>query len=100
MTKLTFTETQKLINKYDIGYIYIVRVGEYIKIGISNMPEQRIALIRSDNPKSLEEILTVKIPLKYDTEQNIHKQLKVVEVLHDPVNLLRLCYMKSKLRPQ
>lgn len=76
MTKLTFTETQELINKYDIGYIYIVRVDEYIKIGISNMPEQRITLIRSDNPKRLEEILVIKIPLKYDTEQLIHSLLK------------------------
>jgi hypothetical protein len=76
VAKITFLEKQALIQKYDIGYLYIVKTKEHIKIGISKMPEQRINLIKTDNPYQVDVVMVMKVPFVYETEQNIHKQLK------------------------
>lgn len=76
MAKLSFIEKQRLIQKYDIGYLYIVKTKEYMKIGISKMPEQRINLIKTDNPYQVDIVMVMKVPFVYESEQAFHKILK------------------------
>jgi hypothetical protein len=64
------------LSKWDIGYIYIVKSQGFFKLGTSKMPEQRIGLIKTDNPHTVEVVYLKKIVESYDNEALAHGFLK------------------------
>lgn len=66
----------KKIREWDIGYIYLVKAGDYFKVGTSTLPEQRIQLIRTDNPIETEVLYLGKTHSMNEVEKMVHDWLK------------------------
>lgn len=58
------------------GYVYVVRVCDAYKIGVSVLPEQRVSLIRTDNFEPMEIIGFWQFKDPYGVEQAIHEFLE------------------------
>ena len=64
------------LRENDVGYLYVVKVGENFKVGTSTLPEQRIQLIRTDNALPLEVLCIQKLPFVNEWEKLIHEWLR------------------------
>lgn len=58
------------------NYLYIVRCDDAYKIGVSSLPEQRIALIKTDNYRPVSTICIVELTNAYKVEANLHEVFK------------------------
>lgn len=72
----------KKINKWDIGYIYIVKCMDFFKLGSASLPEQRIQLIKTDNPMNIEVLYVKKVFWMSRTERELHDFLKSKKYHH------------------
>lgn len=57
-------------------YLYIVRCNDAYKVGVSTLPEQRIALIRTDNYQPVQTIAIIGLPDAYRIEKEPHELFK------------------------
>lgn len=54
------------------SYLYIVECNGKCKVGVSALPEQRVALIRTDNYQPVKTIAIVKLKNAYKVENELH----------------------------
>ena len=62
-----------------VGYVYLIKMGEYHKIGISKNPKQRIKAF-STMPQEVEVILTEKVNDYARIEEELHEKYKAKRV--------------------
>ncbi len=62
----------KKLQQYDVGYLYVVKAGDYFKVGFATLPEQRIQLIKTDNALPVEVLCLKKVPYAKELEHAIH----------------------------
>lgn len=57
-------------------YLYIVKCGDAVKIGVSTLPEQRVSLIRTDNHQEVTLVAILALENAYLVEKELHSILK------------------------
>ncbi len=63
-----------------VTYIYFITDGEYTKIGMSNNPKERLAVLQVGNPKQL----TVAYTLPYENRQHAKQVESLLHKVYEP----------------
>jgi hypothetical protein len=61
--------------------VYFIRIGKFIKIGVTTDLEQRLAAFRGASAEPMEVLLT--IPGRRDVEQRLHKLCSIIFYFRD-----------------
>ena len=69
------TSSLEEAEKIEDGFIYVIKAGEYYKIGISRTPTLRIGALQTANPHIIEVVAIKNVILPNVIEKQIHKIL-------------------------
>jgi hypothetical protein len=63
-----------MIKDNDSGYVYVVKSGNYFKIGKTKSPKSRISSLQTGNPENIEPIYVIKCNNMSALETDLHRR--------------------------
>lgn len=84
--------------KYKSGYIYCISDGEYVKIGRSHNPYQRLGILQPGNPRRLTLIGVIRTRDQVKKEKELHNKYRKQHVFgewYEPTDRMLEAFMKG-----